>query len=97
MSIIRILQEAETAEDFICAVADLGDPKSGSCEDWDDTDMRDTMEAIISRARAFEREIDTSRGILLNALAEAEDALCGRSPDKRLSALTTVRHALKNG
>lgn len=95
MTIFQALRDVNTAEDFIYVVADLGDPETGDCDTWDDTDMRCTMEAIIERARLFQGEICRSRCILIQGLAEAEEGL--RKPDKRASALEAVRHALRNG
>lgn len=89
------MRGAVTAEEFICAIADLGDPETGNCDNWDESDILATMEAIIERARYFQRGIDHSRSILIFGLVKAEEGL--RNRDKRTSALDAVRHALKNG
>lgn len=94
-TIFDALRNTTTAEDFICAVADLGNPNTGSCDNWDDTDMRHTMEVIIERARQFQGQIDTSRSILLDGLSQAVEGL--KIPDKRASALAAVQQALRAG
>lgn len=57
MSALHALREASTVEDFICAVADLGDPETGALDDWAPVDMADHMLAIIQTARRYHEPI----------------------------------------
>ena len=94
MTFFDAIKHAESVEDFISAVADLGDVSDGSIEDWDRDDMALHMESLICRARDFQRSFDTTACIHLNALIVAERALKPAGKDCAL-ALEIVRHAMR--
>jgi hypothetical protein len=92
-SFFHAIKAAKTVEDFICAVADLGNPETGDVSDCDDQERIDILHAIIEAARRYQRPMDSDTARLLEALGSAEGGL--QNPDKRSSALATVREALR--
>ena len=76
------LEVEKYAEDFICAVADNGDPKTGSIDDMTDEDVRAMLQAIILQARHHQQCLEKTRSALEKEKAQRTTEQIARLNDK---------------
>lgn len=76
------LQAEQSAEDFICAVADSGDPKTGSIDDMTNEDVRAMLQAIILQAQHHQKCLETTRSAHEKEKAQRTTEQIARLNDK---------------